>query len=196
MPTEAPHGTWMTGADGRRWFFDSGSTALDFAYSGDLGYGRPEWETLREPSDLDTWLAVRFGEPSASASESEYAEARALRTAISLTARAVADGLIPHAGDIDTINAAASGPALAPELSGGTAPRRTPTIQRMLAEIAQDAVRSFSADPGRLRRCSADDCGLIFLDTSRPGSRRWCSMSRCGGRAKTRAHYNRHRNGD
>ncbi|MEV6911021.1 CGNR zinc finger domain-containing protein [Amycolatopsis sp. NPDC051071] len=38
-------------------------------------------------------------------------------------------------------------------------------------------------DPGtwRLaRECSADDCYLLFFDTSRSGNRRWCSMERCG----------------
>ena len=39
---------------------------------------------------------------------------------------------------------------------------------------------------GRIRECSADDCRLVYLDTSRSGTRRWCSMQRCGNRAKVR----------
>ncbi|WP_431965125.1 CGNR zinc finger domain-containing protein [Nocardia sp. bgisy134] len=31
----------------------------------------------------------------------------------------------------------------------------------------------------RIRACTADDCGLLFIDTSRPGHRRWYSMERC-----------------
>ena len=45
----------------------------------------------------------------------------------------------------------------------------------------------------RLRRCSGSDhgCAWLFLDTSRAGNRRWCSMEACGNRAKVRAHYRR-----
>jgi predicted RNA-binding Zn ribbon-like protein len=39
--------------------------------------------------------------------------------------------------------------------------------------------------------CGADNCYLIYLDTSRPGNRRWCSMERCGNRAKVRGHRSR-----
>ncbi|WP_031259162.1 CGNR zinc finger domain-containing protein, partial [Curtobacterium flaccumfaciens] len=64
--------------------------------------------------------------------------------------------------------------------------------------VARDAVALFTevgfddveADgrPTRLSRCSAEDCGLVFYDSSRGGTRRWCSMQRCGNRAKVRAH--------
>jgi len=39
----------------------------------------------------------------------------------------------------------------------------------------------------RLRECEA--CTWLFLDTSRGGRRRWCSMATCGNRAKARRHY-------
>ncbi|HMG29490.1 MAG TPA: CGNR zinc finger domain-containing protein [Jiangellaceae bacterium] len=42
-----------------------------------------------------------------------------------------------------------------------------------------------------MRRCAGLDCPLIFVDTSRPGSRRRCSTQRCGHRAKV--HVFRHR---
>jgi predicted RNA-binding Zn ribbon-like protein len=38
----------------------------------------------------------------------------------------------------------------------------------------------------RLRVCSADECGWLFLDTSKSGRRRWCDMSDCGNREKAR----------
>ncbi|MFD0576716.1 CGNR zinc finger domain-containing protein [Dactylosporangium darangshiense] len=37
---------------------------------------------------------------------------------------------------------------------------------------------------GRLRECADPACNALFLDASRPGSRRWCSMETCGNRAK------------
>jgi predicted RNA-binding Zn ribbon-like protein len=54
------------------------------------------------------------------------------------------------------------------------------------ADAAVDLIRT--ADPGRLRRCPADQggCGWMFLDRSRNGSRRWCQMADCGTQAKVR----------
>jgi predicted RNA-binding Zn ribbon-like protein len=48
----------------------------------------------------------------------------------------------------------------------------------------------------RLKTCPGHDCGWAFYDHSRNQTGRWCSMSVCGGRAKARAHYRRHREED
>lgn len=48
-----------------------------------------------------------------------------------------------------------------------------------------------SEDLVRLRECSGRDCSRLFIDRSRNGSRRWCSMEGCGNRAKARRHYKR-----
>ena len=45
--------------------------------------------------------------------------------------------------------------------------------------------------PGRLRKCEA--CIVHFLDTSKKGSRRWCSMNICGNRIKVAAYQRRKR---
>ena len=58
-----------------------------------------------------------------------------------------------------------------------------------LVPVARSAARLLStADPARLRPCAAEDCGAWFLDTSKGGRRRWCSMERCGNRAKAARH--------
>lgn len=49
-----------------------------------------------------------------------------------------------------------------------------------------------NADPARLRECDADDCVRWFVDTSKGGRRRWCSMARCGNRAKVARYRRRH----
>jgi predicted RNA-binding Zn ribbon-like protein len=46
-------------------------------------------------------------------------------------------------------------------------------------------------DLNRLRQCDDDDCGWLFLDRSKNGSRRWCSSADCGNRARARRHYQR-----
>jgi hypothetical protein len=43
----------------------------------------------------------------------------------------------------------------------------------------------------RVRRCANPECGWLFLDDSRAGKRRWCSMSSCGNRARARRHYHK-----
>ena len=48
-----------------------------------------------------------------------------------------------------------------------------------------------SADLPALRVCASESCAWLFLDTSRNGSRRWCSMRTCGNRAKARRHHAR-----
>ena len=36
----------------------------------------------------------------------------------------------------------------------------------------------------RVRQCAdPEGCGWLFLDESRAGTRRWCSMGNCGNRA-------------
>ena len=45
--------------------------------------------------------------------------------------------------------------------------------------------------PDRIKRCENPACVLWFFDTTRNGTRRWCSMAVCGNRMKARRHYDR-----
>ncbi|EKF19240.1 hypothetical protein NA2_08921 [Nitratireductor pacificus pht-3B] len=48
-------------------------------------------------------------------------------------------------------------------------------------------------DLARVKECPGPDgCGWLFLDETRNGSRRWCSMDHCGGAAKARRYAARH----
>ncbi|MFI6299425.1 CGNR zinc finger domain-containing protein [Nonomuraea sp. NPDC050790] len=49
---------------------------------------------------------------------------------------------------------------------------------------AADLVRVLAERPDRVRHCGNPRCVLWFLDVSKNGSRRWCSMEVCGNRAK------------
>lgn len=61
----------------------------------------------------------------------------------------------------------------------------------VLAPIAWSAADMMTGPrAGRVRQCADDKgCGWLFLDESRAGTRRWCSMGECGNRAKARRHY-------
>ena len=50
-----------------------------------------------------------------------------------------------------------------------------------------------SEDRHRVRSCAGRYCGWFYIDRSRNGLRRWCSMASCGSRAKARRHYQRRR---
>lgn len=75
-----------------------------------------------------------------------------------------------------------------------TAPAGT---NRYAADLLTIVLRSMADGSwARLRICPGLDCGLVFLDTTRAGLRTWCSMNRCGNRAKQarwRAHQARER---
>jgi predicted RNA-binding Zn ribbon-like protein len=183
-------GQWLDSPDGLRWWFDSGSLALDFACTGDLGAADAR-ETLSTPADLSAWLVDRFPEVAPSAGSRELADARALRGAIIRLAQARRDDATLPADDIDTVNLFAATPDVPPALGGGSrqAGRSNARPTQALSTIARDAVRLFGPEAGgRIRECSAEDCAYVYLDTSRSGNRRWCSMQRCGNRAKVRAH--------
>ena len=62
----------------------------------------------------------------------------------------------------------------------------------LIAPIAEAAAMLFArADHNRVREC--DRCVLHFQDTSKKGTRRWCSMQLCGNRLKVAAYAERRR---
>jgi len=62
----------------------------------------------------------------------------------------------------------------------------------LFAPLAHSAAMLFAnVDPGRVRKC--EQCVLHFQDTSKKGTRRWCSMRLCGNRRKVAAYAARQR---
>jgi predicted RNA-binding Zn ribbon-like protein len=43
----------------------------------------------------------------------------------------------------------------------------------------------------RIRKCNHEECKLYFVDTSKAGKRRWCSMELCGNRKKAAEFYSK-----
>lgn len=50
-----------------------------------------------------------------------------------------------------------------------------------------------SPDVAKVRQCAREGCQWLFLDSSKNGSRRWCSMAVCGSRVKSQRFYHRKR---
>jgi len=65
-----------------------------------------------------------------------------------------------------------------------------PTAVGILAPVLWSAADILvGPDSGRVRTCANEGCRWLFLDDSKNGSRRWCSMQACGNRAKAHRHY-------
>jgi predicted RNA-binding Zn ribbon-like protein len=62
----------------------------------------------------------------------------------------------------------------------------------VLGPLAEDTMLLLTGvAAGRVRKC--EGCPVHFLDVSKKGSRRWCSMSLCGNKVKVAAYQQRQR---
>jgi predicted RNA-binding Zn ribbon-like protein len=76
----------------------------------------------------------------------------------------------------------------------GLRPYQQPPVRAALGVVvAGYALAVGTGDWSRIRRCPAEDCAWVFWDSSARGTRRWCTMSVCGNRAKVRAFAERSR---
>lgn len=93
----------------------------------------------------------------------------------------------PDARSRETVDAAAAHPVPVPRLdpTARLARRADDPVRATLALVARDALDLVTSPAAaRIRDCAGPTCGVLFLDTSRPGNRRWCAMGTCGNRAK------------
>lgn len=173
--------------------FDPGALCLELLTTGGPGE-LARFETLHDPADLADWATRSRLRPlpEIEVTQLELATARLVRDAILAAAVARAHGEDPRPEDLEQVNAAAAAlpltPLFEPSVPGGRRWSRPSTGGQLLATVARDAIELFTGPYAhRIRECGAGNCRLIFVDTSRPGKRRWCSMERCGNRHKIRA---------
>jgi len=155
-------------------------------------------ETLNEPADLSTWAKVpRLP------STREFDQAIALREMLYRLFDAQAQGKPAPPRDLEALNQAlAHAPGRKTLKRGRTGyewevDAKSGTALALLAPVlwsAGDLLAGARLD--RVRRCANPECGWLFLDDSRAGKRRWCSMSACGNRAKARRHYHKSKEED
>ncbi|WP_030567170.1 CGNR zinc finger domain-containing protein [Streptomyces aureocirculatus] len=182
----------MRPPDGQVYRFDPGALCLELLATGGPG-AFARFETLHAPADLLAWTAQsRIGPcPGLTATERELAAVRELRDALFLFTADHAHGRPWDPRHLELLNDAAAAPPLAAriEADGSRAWAPGATATGLLSTVARDAVDLFTGPhASRVRECAAHDCFLLFVDTSRPGRRRWCAMERCGNRAKARTH--------
>ncbi|MFJ1765583.1 CGNR zinc finger domain-containing protein [Amycolatopsis sp. NPDC088138] len=140
-------------------------------------------EELPDGASLRAWIEEfsSFGE--APASDAMARDARALRESIhELLTSAVVRPVVRQ-----RVNRFAAAPVPAPALTpaGELRWHASDPVPSVLALLARDALElATSPALSRVRHCAGERCGALFLDTSRPGTRRWCSMDVCGNQAK------------
>jgi predicted RNA-binding Zn ribbon-like protein len=188
-----------------------GALCLDFTNTVDWRLRPPPQELITSYADQVAWsrhldlvtdaaAAALFSAAGAQPDAAAAALDRALtvREAIYRIFAAVADDQAPPPADLAILNGAL-GEALAhlqivPSGSGFAWGWRTVpgALDHMVWPVVRSAGDLLTSDMlPRIHRCAGEGCGWLFLDTSRNGSRRWCTMEGCGNRAKARRHYRR-----
>ena len=182
-------------AEDLRFIFRSGRLCLAFCATVGERWRRG-FERLLTPGHLARWYAeaavTSVGVPVTGA---DLDRARVVREAVYRTAKAIIDGQPPAPADEEIINRAAAAPPPVPRMDGGSVAVAAAGPQpgaSALSAVARDAIGLFTtADARLLRECASPECGLLFLDLSRPGRRRWCSSDACGGKARAAAYRQR-----
>jgi predicted RNA-binding Zn ribbon-like protein len=173
--------------------FRGGANAIDLPATLQARLSASPRELLSSPRDLSRWL-VSSGMAATvpKTTERDVATARALRVAIYLLAGR--PGSVEAESARETLNRIAAGTAAVPRLQADGSMRLEGGAGALLVTLAREAVQLFgSATVGLIRQCQSPSCTLYFIDTSRRGDRRWCSMSSCGNNAKVKEFRRRKR---
>jgi predicted RNA-binding Zn ribbon-like protein len=173
--------------------FIAGHVALDFVNTAEER-GHPDaGDALRAPADLVLW-GRRYDLLSRSirSSDDQAELRRTLSTRELLYAlfcdrahdRAASDADLPRLASlaVDAYRAATLEPDIDGQLTWRWNRSQLATIRHVAVTAAVDLLSS--QPPAALKQCPGDHCGWFFLDSTKRGNRRWCSMSECGQEAK------------
>ncbi|VWB65038.1 PF07336 family protein [Burkholderia lata] len=183
--------------------------SIDFANTLYWRGSDPPTETFGTMDDLLSWCRDQAGVPAGLAEACRalgeeagepamLARALALREALYRLFHAQAEQREPQADDLALLGGflaeAAPRVALA-RIDGGYAWRigeGRATLAGLLSPVLWSAIDLLGgARLAKVKRCANDACQWLFIDDSKNGSRRWCSMSSCGNRAKAYRHYHK-----
>jgi predicted RNA-binding Zn ribbon-like protein len=176
--------------------------------------GRPQKDYLTNSTDLVRWsqyahilsqdradALLRAAIRHQSAAQVQFQRAIALRETLYRIFSAVATGQDPAATDLAVMQAtyveviaqahliSTAGSLMWQWSTGG----EEDALDQVLWPVIRSAMDLLTSPEARqVKICPGlGDCGWLFLDTSRSGQRRWCSMESCGSRAKMRRYYAR-----
>ena len=196
-----------------KFVFDAGAIALDLLNTRYLDKDQV-LDLLRSPEDIVDWLIATglpieaaLREPSFSTPSRRilFAETQWLRQDVLLIIETLVSEGRPPPYTVDALNRVLRESTYSFRLTSSTNSRlgeqshdplelntdeSASSVLGLLQPIALSAARLVTeANPMRIRQCASESCICWFLDTSKSGRRRWCSMARCGNRAKVAKHY-------
>lgn len=189
-----------------------GALCLDFTNTvGNQRSGEPN-ERLSNYADLFDWSVragaltkkgaaelKRLAEMDPGRAEQAFHRARTLRQALFRIFSSIVAGHAAPSGDLELLNEYLSKAMAATRIVARAEGRLAfewsmpkPDLAQMLLPIARSAGAFLTSDQlHNLHECAGENCTWLFVDASKNHSRRWCSMSDCGNRAKARRHYAR-----
>ena len=152
-----------------------------------------EEDLLATPDDLSRWfVAAGLADQPTAVSPRSLDSARRLRAALR-PALVDADAATVARIAEEWLDKTPGRLCVEPETLNFRFTPRAQTSGCLLVPAVLDALDLQRETPGRVRECAGERCPVLYLDTSRNRSRRWCSMEVCGSRAKASAYYRRHR---
>jgi predicted RNA-binding Zn ribbon-like protein len=155
--------------------------------------GHRDVDELADLAGVSAWWHLLSGEPARTVTGGEEDLELLRRTRAVIRALALRNNGVDVEVDPDALAALPLRFSVTgrPDLVVGEDPN---AIRALTARTLAALLRT-SAELGwvRLKACPGPDCGWVFHDRSRNGSRRWCDMAECGNRAKGAAFRARHR---
>ena len=167
-----------------------GAAALNFVDTLDPRIGDNAEDFLTSPESLTAWAEYAGVVDGARVTPAGFRRAIELREALYRVFVAVAHGRQPARADLARVHDAHATTFESARLvrEGEAFRYGVPTsagVDAILWPVLESAM-AVLASPSRIKECPGEDCGWVFLDTSRNGTRRWCSMAGCGSREKMR----------
>lgn len=182
--------------------FSANHPVLDFT---NTVSSRPSFtrDDLAGPADIVDWARAAgivnhtaVGDPDTGV-VARFEAAVALRENLYRVFGPIADGVPPQEPALTFVTRRAAqalrasqwnraGTAFAPQWPHGS-------LGAICDRLADEAVQLLRS-PALARVGSCAGCGWLFLDVSRSGARRWCSMNACGVRDKMRRYHQRQTN--
>jgi predicted RNA-binding Zn ribbon-like protein len=125
-----------------------------------------------------------------------FTAAIVLREVVYRIFHSIASGAHPEDVELELLNRAVGAAPLRTTLKrradhfGWQIEESKPSASGILAPVLWSAADLLVGPQlAKLRECSNEKCLWLFLDDSKNGTRRWCSMQSCGNRAKAHRHY-------
>jgi predicted RNA-binding Zn ribbon-like protein len=188
-----------------RFAFRGGVLALDLVNTKKLKRGKP-FEALVTPQDVAQWWQaacehhpqwqreVQGGDEAVDANDTELLEAlKTLRAALRQMFTALVENTTPRQEDVDVLNNVLCTGHWSMDLSpeGELLPiyQTEGAHNQILLSCALSALHLIrEGELSRLHHCESDRCVLLFYDTTRSATRRWCSTN-CMDRARSLQRY-------